>query len=61
MEPEAQLREMAVMDRSGAEQDSALLMSFDVARSVYNVSVWRSYLPVDCVDAMIGMGWNYST
>jgi hypothetical protein len=61
MEPEAQLRERAVMDQAGAEQDSALLVGFEVARSVYNISVWRSYLPVDCVDAMIKMGWNYST
>jgi hypothetical protein len=61
MEPEAQLQEGTIMDRSGGEQDSALPMDFEVARSVCNVSVWRAYLPVDCVDAMIGMGWNYST
>jgi len=61
MEPEAQLRERAVMGPAGAEQDSALVMDFEVARSVYNISVWRSYLPVDCIDAMIKMGWNYST
>jgi hypothetical protein len=61
MESGAQLRERGVMDQAGAEQDSALSMGFEVGRSVYNISVWRSYLPLDCVDAMIRMGWNYST
>jgi hypothetical protein len=61
MEPEAQMRERGVMDQAGAEQDGALSMDFEVGRSVYNISVWRSYLPSDCVDAMIRMGWNYST
>ncbi len=61
MEPEAQLQESAVMNQAEAEQNSALSMDFEGARSVYNISVWRSYLPADCVDAMITMGWNYST
>jgi hypothetical protein len=61
MEPEAQLQERAFMDQARAGQDSALLMGFEVARSVYNISVWRSYLPVDCVNTMIRMDWHYST
>ncbi len=61
MEPEAQLREGAVMDEAGADQDSTLSKNFEVARSVYNLSVWKSYLPSDCVNAMIRMGWDYST
>jgi hypothetical protein len=26
-----------------------------------NVCLWRSYLPVDCVNRMIAMGWHLST
>jgi hypothetical protein len=26
-----------------------------------NVCLWRSYLPADCVNTMIGMGWHLST
>jgi hypothetical protein len=61
MEPEAQLRERFVRDEAGADQDRSLSGGFDVARSIDNISVWKSYLPLDCVNAMIGMGWNYST
>jgi hypothetical protein len=30
-------------------------------RSMHNVAVWRSYLPADCVDTMIAMGWDETT
>jgi len=26
-----------------------------------NVCLWRSYLPADCVNRMIAMGWHLST
>jgi hypothetical protein len=61
MEPEAQLRGRVVMDDAWADPDSTPSMCFEVARSVYNISVWKSYLPLDCINAMIGMGWDYST
>jgi hypothetical protein len=63
MEPEAQLRERPVMDEAGAgaDQDCALSSGFEVARSIDNISVWKSYLPMDCVNTMISMGWDYST
>jgi hypothetical protein len=30
-------------------------------RSRRNIAEWRSYLPKDCVDRMIEMGWDLST
>jgi hypothetical protein len=30
-------------------------------RSVKNILVWRSYLPEDCVNTMIQMGWDQTT
>jgi hypothetical protein len=33
----------------------------DIERSERNVPLWRSYLPPDCVNTMIKMGWDRST
>jgi hypothetical protein len=33
----------------------------EVARSEENVREWMAYLPQDCVEAMIQMGWDLST
>jgi len=30
-------------------------------RAVANVQAWRSYLPSDCVNTMIEMGWDRTT
>jgi hypothetical protein len=30
-------------------------------RSVANIRLWRSYLPQDCVNKMIEMGWDRTT
>jgi hypothetical protein len=30
-------------------------------RSAQNILLWQSYLPHDCVQLMINMGWDYST
>ncbi len=30
-------------------------------RSLGNIRRWRSYLPEDCVDTMIKMGWDQTT
>jgi hypothetical protein len=32
----------------------------DTSRSARNILLWRSYLPKDCVDTMIAMGWDQS-
>jgi hypothetical protein len=33
----------------------------DVARSEENILQWMSYLPEDCVKAMMAMGWDVTT
>ena len=33
----------------------------DVVRSENNILQWMSYLPEDCIRAMIAMGWDVST
>jgi|HubBroStandDraft_2_1064218.scaffolds.fasta_scaffold1202244_2 hypothetical protein len=30
-------------------------------RSAANIRIWRSYLPEDCVNTMIKMGWDQTT
>jgi hypothetical protein len=30
-------------------------------RAVANVTAWRAYLPSDCVNTMIAMGWDRTT
>lgn len=32
----------------------------DTARSAQNIALWKSYLPDDCVETMISMGWDRS-
>jgi hypothetical protein len=32
-----------------------------MARAAANIAAWRSYLPEDCVNAMINDGWQWST
>jgi hypothetical protein len=32
-----------------------------IARSEANILEWMSYLPQDCVETMIRMGWDVST
>ena len=33
----------------------------DAARAADNISQWASYLPPDCIKAMIAMGWDRTT
>jgi hypothetical protein len=33
----------------------------DVVRSESNILQWMSYLPEDCIKAMIAMGWDVTT
>jgi hypothetical protein len=30
-------------------------------RSIENIGLWTSYLPYDCVDTMIQLGWDRTT
>jgi hypothetical protein len=41
---------------SNAERTTA-----DKERSERNIRLWRSYLPPDCVNTMIRMGWDRTT
>ena len=44
-------------------QRTALLGTTDIAilRAASNVAEWRTYLPDDCVAAMINDGWHWTT
>jgi hypothetical protein len=33
----------------------------EIAHSERNVLQWMTYLPQDCIKAMIDMGWDFST
>jgi hypothetical protein len=33
----------------------------DIARANANIDAWQTYLPKDCVDAMINDGWHWTT
>jgi hypothetical protein len=49
-------------DASGAAaQNGWEVDARNAARSRKNISQWRSYLPEDCVDTMIRMGWDVTT
>ena len=39
----------------------AAVSDADVARSEENILRWLQYLPADCVQSMIRMGWDVST
>ena len=41
-------------------QTDGNISAADAARSAENIRIWRSYLPKDCVDTMIKMGWDLS-
>jgi hypothetical protein len=44
--------------QSGAQEDTSRAA---VARSERNVTEWMSYLPQDCVESMIRLGWDLTT
>jgi hypothetical protein len=69
-EPEAAARKVV---QEQAESDGSIpdvkgddtrvngnISAADAARSAENIRIWRSYLPKDCVDTMIKMGWDLS-
>jgi hypothetical protein len=44
-----------------SESMSASRSGPEPTRSAKNVLIWRSYLPRDCVESMVNMGWDHST
>ena len=50
------------MDMSGAASAiDAQINAADAVCSENNITKWASYLPDDCIKAMIAMGWDVST
>jgi hypothetical protein len=39
----------------------AFLSEPEPTRSAKNILIWQSYLPRDCVESMVNMGWDRST
>ncbi len=53
-------------DNQGMQSDSDEEMSPSLtdeitARSAENIRSWKAYLPDDCIDMMIIMGWDQTT
>jgi hypothetical protein len=46
---------------STAKTDMVRPASTGTSRAAANVATWRTYLPEDCVAAMINDGWHLST
>ncbi len=46
---------------SAAPPEAAATSEFDLARSEENILAWMEYLPQDCIETMIRMGWDLST
>jgi hypothetical protein len=61
METEAQRPERDVADEADAGLESTWMDDGLPSRSARNIADWRAYLPEDCIDTMIKMGWDYST
>lgn len=42
-------------------ESSHVNIDFDVAHSEKNILDWMEYLPQDCIETMIRMGWDCTT
>jgi hypothetical protein len=47
--------------RDGVKDINQGVGTEDGTRAADNISQWTSYLPPDCVKAMIAMGWDRTT
>lgn len=47
--------------RSLPEQIAKIFAEPKPTRSALNVLAWKSYLPDDCIESMIYLGWDRST
>ena len=45
----------------GATEFNEEVGAEDAARAAQNILQWTSYLPSDCINAMIAMGWDRTT
>ena len=48
-------------DTSVALNGSVLLNDPGLARAAANVARWKTYLPQDCISAMMSEGWHWTT
>jgi hypothetical protein len=55
------LGEMPTGKVADARVQSPEGLDFDVARSEKNILAWMAYLPPDCIQTMIKMGWDCNT
>jgi hypothetical protein len=44
-----------------ATESATRTIRVDGVRSIENIRLWTSYLPYDCVDTMIKLGWDRTT
>jgi hypothetical protein len=44
-----------------ADQSGATAPNADLRRSTMNIEMWSTYLPADCIETMIRMGWDKTT
>lgn len=61
MKADSQLKQQQLPDAFEAPAPAAGMQACDAARSKWNIAEWSSYLPADCVNTMISMGWDVST
>ena len=66
METDTQVQQRAPAELQAEPSDvttplEVRVSDVDAARSEQNILQWKSYLPEDCVKAMIAMGWDAST
>jgi hypothetical protein len=68
MKANSQLKQQEVAESQPESSESfqapappVVMQACDAARSQQNIDEWSSYLPADCVNTMISMGWDVST
>jgi hypothetical protein len=59
--PSATFEQRPSADTSVALNGSVLLNDPGLARAAANVASWKTYLPHDCVSAMMSEGWHWTT
>jgi hypothetical protein len=50
-----------LQEQSGARASEGQVSDARTPRSTENILQWMSYLPEDCVQTMIAMGWDVTT
>jgi hypothetical protein len=63
METDAQVQPQVFMELAGESSDAAApaVGNAELARSEENILRWMAYLPQDCIETMIRMGWDVTT